>query len=148
MGYEPLHHALQIHVWYCKCTESDMILGAFLIFVFILLCFAGIFNKKWFTHAWWIWDDYTQLSTQYVAQWLSTISYPTCICATTFIIKMKLSVCSLCIIIRIACRQQGSRLTFQLASPVASDRFYSLAKTNFSLARYSNLHHRIKSSKC
>ena len=32
---------------------------------------------------------------------------------------------------------QGSRLTFQLASPVASDRFYSQAKTNFPLARYS-----------
>ena len=31
---------------------------------------------------------------------------------------------------------QGLRLTFQLASPVASDRFDSLAKTNFSLARY------------
>ena len=30
---------------------------------------------------------------------------------------------------------QGSRLTFQLASPLASDRFDSLAKTNFSLAR-------------
>ena len=30
---------------------------------------------------------------------------------------------------------QGSRLTFQLSSPVASDRFYSLAKTKFSLAR-------------
>ena len=30
---------------------------------------------------------------------------------------------------------QGSRLTFQLPSPVASDRFDSLAKTNFSLAR-------------
>ena len=42
---------------------------------------------------------------------------------------------------------QGSRLTFQLASPVASDRFYSLAKTKFSLARYSNIHHHIKSSK-
>ena len=26
---------------------------------------------------------------------------------------------------------QGSRLTFQLASLVASDRFYSVAKTNF-----------------
>ena len=35
---------------------------------------------------------------------------------------------------------QGSRLSFQLASPVASDRFYSLAKTNCSLARYSNMH--------
>ena len=33
---------------------------------------------------------------------------------------------------------QGSRLTFQLAGPVASDRFDSLAKTVFSLARYSN----------
>ena len=33
---------------------------------------------------------------------------------------------------------QGSRLTFQLASPVASDRFDSLAKTDFSLARYSD----------
>ena len=43
---------------------------------------------------------------------------------------------------------QCSRLTFQLASPVASDRFYSLAKINFSLARYCNIHHRIKSSKC
>ena len=43
---------------------------------------------------------------------------------------------------------QGSRLTFQLASPVASDRFDSLAKTNFSLARFSKMHHRIKSSKC
>ena len=43
---------------------------------------------------------------------------------------------------------QGSRLTFQLASPVASDRFYSLAKTNFSLARSStDIHDRIKSSK-
>ena len=30
---------------------------------------------------------------------------------------------------------QGSRLTFQLASPVASDRFDPLAKTNFSLAK-------------
>ena len=30
---------------------------------------------------------------------------------------------------------QGSRLTFQLASPVASDGFDPLAKTNFSLAR-------------
>ena len=29
----------------------------------------------------------------------------------------------------------GSRLTFQLASPVASERFDLLAKTNFSLAR-------------
>ena len=42
--------------------------------------------------------------------------------------------------------QQGSRLTFQLASPVASDRFDSPAKTNFSPARYSNIHHCIKSS--
>ena len=33
---------------------------------------------------------------------------------------------------------QGSRLTFQLASPVATDRFDSLAKTDFSLARYSD----------
>ena len=33
---------------------------------------------------------------------------------------------------------QGLRLTFQLASPVASDRFDSQAKTNFSLARYSD----------
>ena len=41
-------------------------------------------------------------------------------------------------------KSQGSRLTFKLASPVASDRFYSLAKTKFSLARYSNIHHRIK----
>ena len=32
--------------------------------------------------------------------------------------------------------KQGSRLTFQLASPVASDRFDPLAKTNFSLARH------------
>ena len=31
---------------------------------------------------------------------------------------------------------QGLKLTFQLASPVASDRFDSLGKTNFSLARY------------
>ena len=30
---------------------------------------------------------------------------------------------------------QGSRLTFQLASPVGSDRFYTPAKINFSLAR-------------
>ena len=36
------------------------------------------------------------------------------------------------------CYRQVSRLTFQLVSPVASDRFDSLAKTNFSLARYSN----------
>ena len=42
---------------------------------------------------------------------------------------------------------QGSRQTFQLASPVASDRFDSLAKTIFSLPRYSNIHHCIKSSK-
>ena len=34
---------------------------------------------------------------------------------------------------------QGSRLTFQLASPVASDRFDSLAKTDFSLARRRHL---------
>ena len=34
--------------------------------------------------------------------------------------------------------KQGLRLTFQLASPVASDRFDSLAKTDFSLARYSD----------
>ena len=33
---------------------------------------------------------------------------------------------------------QGSRLTFQLASPVASDRFDSLDKTDFSPARYSD----------
>ena len=45
-------------------------------------------------------------------------------------------------------KTQGLRLTFQLASPVASDRFDSLAKTKFKLARYSNIHHRIKSSKC
>ena len=32
---------------------------------------------------------------------------------------------------------QGSRLTFPLASPVASDSFDSLAKTNISPARYS-----------
>ena len=32
--------------------------------------------------------------------------------------------------------KQGSRLTFQFASPVASDRFDPLAKTNFSLARH------------
>ena len=44
--------------------------------------------------------------------------------------------------------KQGSRLTFQLASPVASDRFDSLAKTNFSLARFLNIHHCIQSSKC
>ena len=43
---------------------------------------------------------------------------------------------------------QGSRLTFQLASPVASERVDSLAKAIFSLARYYNVHHRIKSSKC
>ena len=43
---------------------------------------------------------------------------------------------------------QGSRLTFQLASSVASDRIDSLAKTDFSLTRYSNLYNRIKSSKC
>ena len=43
---------------------------------------------------------------------------------------------------------QGSRLTFQLASPVASDRFDPAAKTNFSLARHLNIHCRIKSSKC
>ena len=34
---------------------------------------------------------------------------------------------------------QGSRLTFQLASPVASERFDLLAKTNFSLARHRHL---------
>ena len=45
-------------------------------------------------------------------------------------------------------RRQGLRLTFQLTSPVASAWLYSLAKTTFSLARYSNIHHRIKSSKC
>ena len=33
---------------------------------------------------------------------------------------------------------QGSRLTFQLTSLVASDKFDSLGKTVFSLARYSN----------
>ena len=33
---------------------------------------------------------------------------------------------------------QGSRLTFHLPSPVARDRFDSLAKTDFSLARYSD----------
>ena len=32
--------------------------------------------------------------------------------------------------------EEGSILTFRLASPVASDRFDSLAKTIFSLARY------------
>ena len=37
---------------------------------------------------------------------------------------------------------QGSRLTFEVASPVASDRFDSQAKTNL------NIHYRIKSSKC
>ena len=42
------------------------------------------------------------------------------------------SVCSLYLLEKM----QGSRLTFQLASPVASDRFDSLAKTNFSLARH------------
>ena len=43
----------------------------------------------------------------------------------------------------------GSRLTFQLSSPVASDRFDLVAKTNFSLARHLNIHCRIKSSiKC
>ena len=41
---------------------------------------------------------------------------------------------------------QGSRLTFQLASPVASDRFDQVAKINFSLARHLNIHCRIKSS--
>ena len=35
------------------------------------------------------------------------------------------------------CTKQGSRLTFQLASPVATDRFDLLAKTNFLLARHS-----------
>ena len=45
-------------------------------------------------------------------------------------------------------KNQGSRLTFQLASPVASDRFDSLAKTNFSLARHLNIYYRIKSSDC
>ena len=39
------------------------------------------------------------------------------------------------IILNVEKLPQGSRLTLQLASPVASDRFYSLAKTNFSLAR-------------
>ena len=34
------------------------------------------------------------------------------------------------------------------ASPVASDRFDSLAKTKFSLARHLNIHYRTKSSKC
>ena len=43
---------------------------------------------------------------------------------------------------------QGSRLTFQLASPVASDRFDSLAKTNFSVARHLNIYYHIKSSEC
>ena len=43
--------------------------------------------------------------------------------------------------------QQSSRLTFKLASPVGSDRFDSPAKTkyNVSLARYSNIHHCVKS---
>ena len=41
---------------------------------------------------------------------------------------------------------QGSRLTFQVASPVASDRFDSLAKTKFSLARHLNIHYRTKST--
>ena len=41
---------------------------------------------------------------------------------------------------------QGSRLTSQLARPVASDRFDSVAKTNFSLARHLNIHCHIKSS--
>ena len=41
---------------------------------------------------------------------------------------------------------QGSRLTFQLGSPVASDRFDPVAKTNFSLARHLNIHCRIKSN--
>ena len=50
------------------------------------------------------------------------------------------------IIIIITKADQGLRLTFQLASPVASDRFDSLAKTNISLVRYSNVHHHIKSS--
>jgi len=36
-------------------------------------------------------------------------------------------------------KSQGLRLTFQLASPVASDMFDSLAKTNFSLARRTHL---------
>ena len=31
---------------------------------------------------------------------------------------------------------QGLRLTFQLASPVASDKFDPLTQTNFSLARH------------
>ena len=34
---------------------------------------------------------------------------------------------------------QGLRLTFQLATPVASDRFDSLAKATFSLARRRHL---------
>ena len=34
---------------------------------------------------------------------------------------------------------QGLRLTFQLASLVASERFDLLAKTNFSLARHRHL---------
>ena len=40
----------------------------------------------------------------------------------------------LCILI-LSKHCRGSRLTFQLASPVASDRFDRLAKTNFSQAR-------------
>ena len=44
---------------------------------------------------------------------------------------------------------QSLILTFQLASSVASDRFDSLAKVNFSLARYSNIHHsRCQVKKC
>ena len=41
-----------------------------------------------------------------------------------------------CSFINLSKSHQGSRLTFQLASAVARERFYSLAKTKFSLARY------------
>ena len=41
---------------------------------------------------------------------------------------------------------QGSRLTFQLASPVASNRLDSLAKTTFSLARRRHLFTAVKTS--
>ena len=70
--------------------------------------------------------------------------------------QVKLSFLNYCSILRLSCHIiffiypgtaqskkinvgfQGSRLTFQLASPVASDRFHSTTKTDFSLARYSD----------
>jgi len=66
--------------------------------------------------------NFLQGGESYFKQWLSCHLY-----------MLMLRWCTFCL-----SNIQGLRLTFQLVSPVASDRFDSLAETNFSLPRHQN----------